>query len=400
LFIRSPQHRWPVAICLLAQVVARAAFILDQFPAHVVPRVDASAFAFSISSALYVVALFGYRMFDPVHLARSSAVRQMREGMLVLDGDFRIAESNPAAQSLLRQSASQLKGRPIEEVLPGCESLRQRVSDAAGAAGRVEICLPSNPSERYHSLRLLPLEDQPGHVIGHLLLIEDITEARQAQARLLEQQRALAALQERTRLARELHDNAGQILGYVSLQAQAVRKWVQDGDTARAETQLDRLASIAQQGHAELREAIFSLKAGGSEPWSFFTTLRHYLETYHTHYGIRTELTVPAGLGDAAFPPEEGVQLLRVIQEALTNAHRHGGARNIRLSFERQDGVAHIQIDDDGCGFDPQALPGAPGEHYGLAFMRERMQQIGGSLSIDSQPGTGTQLTLLAPLAQ
>jgi signal transduction histidine kinase len=281
-------------------------------------------------------------------------------------------------------------------LLPGCEALC--AGEGAGETAPMEISMTGSHGERFYSLHLSPLDDQPGHTIGQLLLIEDVTEARRARLQLLEQQRALATLQERNRLAGELHDNAGQVLAYVSLQAQAIQKYIQEGNTTQAEIQLDRLAGVAQQGHQDLREDILNLKAGSGASWSFLAALVQHLDAYREHYGIRTSLELPDGLADELFEPEEGVQLLRVIQEALTNAHRHGGAHQVGVSFELQDSRAQIVVADDGCGFEIGEMPSAPGDHFGLAFMHDRMQQIGGSLEVISQPGAGTQVILTAPV--
>jgi signal transduction histidine kinase len=231
-----------------------------------------------------------------------------------------------------------------------------------------------------------------------MLLLHDITEQKQAQARLLEQQRVVATLQERERLARELHDSLGQVLGYVSMQAQAIHKWMIDGETAAAETQIARLAGVAQEAHKDLRESILSLKTDPAEGWSFFAALQHYLDTYREHYAIRTELVIPKPLQEELFEPGASVQLLRVIQEALTNARKHGHAHSVQVTFERQDSKAHIVVIDDGCGFDPEALADFHNRHFGLAFMRERMAEIDGSLAIVSRPGVGARVTLEVPL--
>ena len=90
---------------------------------------------------------------------------------------------------------------------------------------------------------------------------------------MLEQQRVVATLQERERLARELHDSVGQVLGYLSLQAQTARKRLQDGDGEKAESLLGRLTDVAQHAHADVRESILALKAASSEDWSLLPTL-------------------------------------------------------------------------------------------------------------------------------
>ena len=144
--------------------------------------------------------------------------------------------------------------------------------------------------------------------------------------------------------------------------------------------------------------AILDLKAGSEQATSFLAVLQQHLDSFQDHYGIRTELTIPAGMTEHVFEPSAGVQLLRVIQEAMTNARKHGRARCVRVVFEREDSQARIMVADDGRGFDPDQLSTGEGDHLGLAFMRERMAQIGGCLTIQSQPGAGTQVVFQVPI--
>lgn len=96
--------------------------------------------------------------------------------------------------------------------------------------------------------------------------------------------------------------------------------------------------------------------------------------------------------------PEVGVQILRVIQEALANASKHGDAHCVKIVIEQQSDYARISISDDGIGFDLESINKETGKHFGLMFMRERMAQIGGSVTISSKPGSGTTVLLDVPL--
>ena len=224
-----------------------------------------------------------------------------------------------------------------------------------------------------------------------------MTEEVTAQARLLQEQRAVATMQEREHLARELHDSLGQVLGYVSLQAQAIGKRVHDGDAATAEAQLARLAHVAQTAHLDLRESIFGLKAGAQDGWSFLAALRQHLQSYQAQYGVHVTLALPPHLQEGDLPSSAGVQVLRVIQEALTNARRHGRARSVEVSLARAGSQVRVVVANDGCGFDPAQVAGSEAQHFGLAGMRERMAQAGGCVTIDSRPGAGTRVVLQVP---
>jgi len=262
--------------------------------------------------------------------------------------------------------------------------------------GQPEIVFGKEESARHYSLNTTPLKDQHNERIGQLLLLYDVTEQKRAQTRVVEQQRVVATLEERERLARELHDSIAQVLGYVNLQAQTIQKWVVSGDTEKAKALLARLAEVAQGAHADVRESIRCLRT--AESWSFFPALRQYLVDFQAYHGIHTDLVLSNGLEDNTFKPAIGVQLLRVIQEALTNARKYSGAHGVKVVFERIDTTARITIADDGCGFDPETVEMRGNDHFGLVFMRERMTQIGGALRIDTHPGEGTTVHLDLPL--
>ncbi len=266
---------------------------------------------------------------------------------------------------------------------------------SAIAAGSSDLH-PLSLRERDARLQTSPLRDWRGLDMGRLLLLHDVTAQNRAQAQLLAQQRVLATLQERERLARELHDSAAQMLSYTSIQAQAIQKHVHDGNLATAEAQLARLAEVASAAHTDVRESILGLTASGGAAPQFLSSLDQYLAAYKANYGIATELAVADDLGEDDFAPAATVQLLRVIAEALTNARKHAHAGRVCVDVARADGMARITIADDGRGFDI-GMAGAL-EHYGLAFMRERMAQVGDRLAIDSRPGAGTWVVLDVPL--
>ncbi|OGO33563.1 MAG: hypothetical protein A2W35_14730 [Chloroflexi bacterium RBG_16_57_11] len=390
LFYRSPPHRWPVALIVFSMLTTHTVFLLDAVGINPVSPLDPTVLSMNFAFVMYALALFRFHIIDPIPASRKAVIEQMREGMLVADTSGKIVDLNPTVESILGLSASHVRGRDAAEVLPDYA----RVS--AGQA-QAEISLGAGDALRYYELTLSPLKDRRNTLLGHLLLLHDVTEQKQAQAQLLEQQRAVATLKERERLARELHDSIGQVLGYVSMQVQSIHKRLRDGDYISAENQLARLAEVAKGAHADVRESIFSLKAGAGQDWSFTAILRQHLDAFRENYGIDTALSLPADFREEVFDPSVEVQLLRVIQEALTNARKHGRARCLQVSFELRDGQAKITIADDGRGFDPHRPAKGVGEHFGLAFMRERMEQIDGRLDIQSQPGMGTRVVLEVP---
>jgi signal transduction histidine kinase len=402
LFVRSPQHRWPAGLILLGMIASRGVFL-----GHITNSPWAAAFdpllvATLMAWTMYAIALFGFHILDPLPAARSVAIDQMQEGMVVLDARGRVASVNPAAASVLRLSTVHARGKTLDELLPGLPDLCARLRDAASGADEVtpygtEITLGTGTDVRLYALDRSVLEDFRGLHIGHLLMLRDVTEQRRAQAQMLEQQRTVAVLHERERLARELHDSLAQVLAFVNMQGQTVRRLLARGEIAAADEHLGRLVEVASEADTDIRESILGLRVAlaGQGLWSALAT---YLDQYDERFGIHTELRRPEALGDGAFEPLVEVQLLRIIQEALTNARKHSHARSVCVAFAAQDGRAQVTVEDDGCGFDPGEVCGDSAARVGLRVMRERAEEIGGALAVQSRLDEGTRIIVTVPL--
>lgn len=345
----------------------------------------------------YALAFLRFHAIDPIAAARRAVLQQMREGLFVIDLQGRIIDLNPMASEILGIPENYLRGKTLTEVMPikagPITQLENQVTSST------EIILGKDNSARQYNLNLTKLKGRHDETIGRLLLLHDVTEQKRAQSKILEQQRVVATMKEREHLARELHDGIGQVLGYVSMQVQTALRWVRNGNKEKAESIMVRIAEVSKDAHADVRESILSLRTGSDQNWSLIPTLKKYIDKFQANYGIRTELSISDGIGENTFDPTAAeVQILRVIQEAMTNCRKHSGANYLKIGVELDGSDASITISDDGHGFDLDQLDYEDTGHFGLAFMRERMEQIGGTLRIDSMPGGGTALRLDVPI--
>lgn len=243
-----------------------------------------------------------------------------------------------------------------------------------------------------------PIRDVKGRVSGFLGVSTDMRDRKRLERELLRQQRALAVLEERERLARELHDSLGQILGYVNTQSQATRELLSRGQTAAADTHLRRLVEVAQDAHADVREYILSLQISASTEQGLLPALAEYLRRFSRINGIQTELIAPAELAEVTFDPSVETQLIRIIQEALTNVRKHACAQQAWITFELNNGQTQVTIEDNGRGFDSTQNSPEEGRHFGLRIMRERAAEVGGSIQVQSRPDQGTKVMINVPL--
>jgi signal transduction histidine kinase len=218
-------------------------------------------------------------------------------------------------------------------------------------------------------------------------------------ARLHRRLQALAVTEERERIAREMHDSLAQVLGYVNAKAQAAETLLEHGQTDRAVAQLHQLGEASRAAYADVREGILGLRTSLGEDGGFTETLRGYLEQWQGQSGVAVELlTVPSDRFEPGLAPNGEVQLLRIIQEALANVRKHAGATRARVQLVLADNHLEASVEDDGVGFDPEALGRTSLPRFGLATMRERAEAVGGTLTISSTPGEGTQVVVRVPV--
>jgi signal transduction histidine kinase len=211
-------------------------------------------------------------------------------------------------------------------------------------------------------------------------------------ARLHERSRELSIVEERNRLARELHDSVTQRLFGVALAAESASTLL-ERDRAGAANELKRVSELARGAMEELRAVVFELRPASLEAEGLATVLRKHVEVLRRVTGQRIELF-------ACDVPKLGAnpatQVLRIAQEALGNAVRHAGAERIEVLLQGEDDKLILNVSDDGCGFDPEG-PEVRGQRLGLTSMEERATELGGTLQVTSTLGEGTAIRLELP---
>ncbi len=215
-------------------------------------------------------------------------------------------------------------------------------------------------------------------------------------AELYQQVQEMAVLEERERLARELHDGLAQSLSYLNLKLQTVEAQLDEGKIRQAQREMAQMQKVVEDSYADVRQGIFALKTRISSP-GFLNTLADYLREYQGSCGIATELQLePADL-ELKLPQSAEIQLLRIVQEALPNVRKHAGATRVEVQVRRLEQTVSCVVSDNGQGFEPERPIDDANHHYGLSVMSERAELLGGHLEIASRPGAGTRLTVWLP---
>lgn len=241
----------------------------------------------------------------------------------------------------------------------------------------------------FTGLIYLALEAEKAQNRSEILLV-DLQVANRRLQEYAVQVEELAAVKERNRLARELHDSVTQIIFGLTLSAQAARIMLVR-DPARVASQLDHIQDLAQKALAEMRSLIQEMHQNPSQNTGLVDRLHNLAEERKSADGLTVDLKIE---GERRLPANVADGLYRIAQEALNNVVKHARTDQAVISLRPVDSNRFIFcIEDHGVGFDPAKTQPMPG-HLGLTSVSERVQALGGNLSIDSQPGRGTRLTV------
>ena len=202
-----------------------------------------------------------------------------------------------------------------------------------------------------------------------------------------------AVLEERSRLAREFHDGLAQGLGFLNFKIQQVERLLEREQWAAAQEALGELQNGTQNLYTEVRQTIQDLSWFPEDGQGFSERLHEYVLDFGERTGLNVDLDVK---GEPRLSPQDEVHLFRIVQEALTNVHKHAQAQHACVRLWAGPEATILEIQDDGTGISQEAPSQDPvsdaAGHFGLRIMRERAEAMGGQLSVRSTPSQGTQL--------
>jgi len=332
------------------------------------------------------------------------------DAIYMTDLEGRFIDANKTAEELAGFTKAELVGRNLaESLMPSAEDR----SKAAANVRKVASGQPSGPTEytiRKKSGSIIAVEVRTFPVtIGDktlsLGIARDITDRKKTQQRLLEDREQLKSLasqlslteeRERHRLATILHDQIGQSLVISKTKLDQLRKSGAAGTLTEAMNEISR--SIGQMIQ-QTRTLTFDLSYPILYELGFEAAVAEWLtEEIQEKHGIETEFHDDG----QAKPLDEDIRamLFRNVRELLINVVKHAKARHVEVSVANAEKYICVSVQDDGVGFDPAdvAATAAKRAEFGLFSIRERLEQLGGCIEIDSQPGRGTRVTMTAPL--
>jgi GAF domain-containing protein/two-component sensor histidine kinase len=211
-------------------------------------------------------------------------------------------------------------------------------------------------------------------------------------ANLQVQELRAAILEERQYMAHQMHDDIAQTLGYLGLQVDSVMGTLNLVDNVGVQATLEGIRRAIEDAYERVRGSIVRLQEDVPAHFDLGTALSEIISDFEKQARCRVESSIDEGQLPL-LPPSVAFQLTHIIREALTNVRKHSGADSVQLTLQGlEDGGVQVTIQDDGRGFDLDGDRRSGWEGFGLRFMRERAERMGGSLEVESQPGQGTRV--------
>ena len=347
---------------------------------------DISPLTFSVAGIIFGWGIFHFRLFDLVPIARETVIEKMGSGIIVVDRMKRLIDINPQARKSLHLSEKVDIGQALANISPELEGLIPEEED--DSLSQTEFTLIDEDNEKhYYEIYLSLIRDYRKEHIAWVLILNDITDLKMAREQINQQKQELAVMDERGRMARDLHDNLGQILSFSSIQIQAVRQELKKDNQDLADQYLKRLNEIIKDAHKDIREYVYNIRNNSYYKKGFIFLMKKEIAEFKENSNLEIKLKIPERLCLDSLGTEEKMQLLHIVKEALTNVLKYAEADTVTISLNKKEDAMKMSIADNGKGIDETFNSGS-----GLSIMHERAHLIGGQLKISSKAGRGTKI--------
>src|SRR5574344_1996834 len=375
-----------------------------------IKRFDTTPVFFSVTGVLVLLSMAKYRFLNIIPVAREAVFDNMGEGIIVTDIDGKILDINKRACTLFNLTNSKVSGKYIQNILPVLFTDRitnnsnENTKDLLDVDRKPEstiICVNDfsgmNKGQRFFERSYAPLEDiRSERIVGWIYSAKDVTDLHKAQLKVWQQQQELAVSKEQQRVARDLHDNIGQILSFSGIQIQTIQRELTRGNTELVAQYLDKLKKVMDQLYMELREYIFNLRQPNMQSVSF----KEFITTFTSQIGqlfsvecvLQLQEEIPACFDSA----EVKSHLSSLTKEAVNNSIKHAEASKIIVGLKKREGNKIVYyIEDNGKGLNLAEQKRGTEYSSGIRIMEERALLTGGKFEITSESGKGTTISVI-----
>lgn len=342
--------------------------------------------------------------------------------IFMLDPEGHVVTWNRGAERIKGYQPSEILGRHFscfyldEDARSGKPQMGLEIAAREGRFEGEGWRVRKDGSKFWANAIITAIKDHAGKLVGFTKVTRDFTERmlvlqalRESQSRLQESERSLRELslhllrtqdEERRRIGRELHDSLGQNLSFLKMRLDSLRSGTRPEKIEEIQKHLDEFARIVEESVTEVRTISYLLYPPMLEEMGLKSAVAWYVEGFTKRSGIKTSLDISSDLG--RLPRDAEMAIFRILQESLTNVHRHSGSRTAAVRLLLRDAALILEVTDEGKGIPSTSLEesgqdwtGALG--VGLRGMQERMHQLGGTLELDSAP-TGTRVIATVPV--
>lgn len=321
--------------------------------------------------------------------------------LAVSDPAGRLTYVNPAFQRVFGYDAGQALGRSLAELIlpaaaPPEEAMRQAL-EVGGAAGAEGCCRTREGEALFVSLSTAAFRGADGQGGGRVIMLQDVSQRKRAEAELKDNQKRLRQLalelstaeeRQRRRIAEDLHDGASQSLATSVFSLKRLRSRL----SGEPHDELDRICGVLDQSLGDIRSLTFEISPPVLYDYGLAAALEWLAEQVADKHGLVVEFSEEGEALD--LDQDRQANVFRACQELLINAVKHAGARRVGMRLARRRRRVEVEVRDDGKGFDPAA---GQNHGFGLFSLRERLEAMGGKLTVESRPGQGSSVTLSLP---